>query len=280
MRALVTGRGTAGSWSIRGEQLGRAIGAHVEAMARDVGGFDVAVLVKRPHGDLLRRLRHMAVSVVWDVVDAWPQPAGNRWCRDECMAWLRTQVQEIQPRAIVAATQAMALDCAEFGVPVLTVPHHGWELQGACVIGERVRTVGYQGGRQYLGRWDNFMHHECGRRGWMWEPDAPNVAALDLVVAVREAQGYAARRWKSNVKLANAQVCGTPFVGNREAGYLETASGAEQWADNESEMVMALDALESRAERERAQVAMLAAAPRLPVVASTYRSWLEGIVRG
>ena len=44
MRVLVTGRGTSGSWQIRGEQLGRAAGAHVQAQAIDVAGYEAAVI--------------------------------------------------------------------------------------------------------------------------------------------------------------------------------------------------------------------------------------------
>lgn len=63
--------------------------------------------------------------------------------------------------------------------------------------------------------------------------------------------GYVSKHWKSNVKLANAHGSGTPFIGNRESGYEETATGAEYWADNMDEMRMALDWLESQTTREQ-----------------------------
>lgn len=277
MKVLVTGRATGGSWQVRGAQLGGAIGASVIPQALDVGGYDLAVLVKRPQADIVARLQRMDVPIVWDPVDAYPQPHGNDWTRDECMAWLRDAVRLVRPVAIVAATQAMAGDCSELGLPVLALPHHAWEGQGTCVIGRHVRRVGYQGGRRYLGRWSGFMQAECARRGWEWIEDPATVAGLDIVVAVREQQGYAPRHWKSNVKLANAQGCGTPFVGNREAGYQETACGQERWADSEREMVVALDALESQAARVRASAALSAATPRLPEIAARYRAWLESL---
>lgn len=277
MRVLVTGRGTSGSWTIRGAQLGREIGARVEPQARDVGGYDMAVIVKRAEPDLVQRLAAMEVPIVWDIVDAWPQPHGNTWDRKQCMAWLRDSVRAIRPVAIVAATQAMAHDCAEFGVPVLALPHHGWEAQSRCCIAPQVRRVGYQGGQKYLGRWEPFMRAECTRRGWEWVPNAQDIGELDIVVALREQQGYAPRHWKSNVKLANAQICGTPFIGNREAGYAETACGVERWADTEAEMVNALDSLEPQAARVQASSAMVAAAPRLKNIAQQYRAWLEGL---
>lgn len=277
MAILVTGKGTSGSWQIRGVQLGYAVGAAVQANAISVGGFSLAVLVKRPTPELLRRLRAMDVPIVWDVVDSWPQPQGNVWGREECMTWLRDAVRQIRPVAIVAATRAMDADCAEFGLPVLALPHHAWEGQGSCVIGREVRKVGYQGGVQYLGRWDAFMRAECARRGWQWAVNPPSIAALDIAVAVRSVGGYAARQWKSNVKLANAQGCGVPVILNREAGYQETACGAERWADSEAEMVHALDSLESQHARVEASAALIQGAPWLRDVARIYGAWLKGL---
>ena len=279
MKVLFTGKGTSGSWLIRGEQMSRALAATALPNALDVGAYDLAVIVKRAPPDLVQRIHKAGVPLMWDVVDSWPQPVGNTWDKAACMAWLRQQVEQIRPAGIVAATQAMANDCAEFGVPVLALPHHGWEDQGSCVIAPKVRRVGYQGGKQYLGRWDAFMQRECARRGWEWVCNAARVAALDIVVAVRDQTGYAPQHWKSNVKLANAQICGTPFIGNRERGYLETACGFEHWADSEAEMAVALDALEPQTARVLATSNLITAAPRLKDLAVTYKNWLEGIAR-
>jgi hypothetical protein len=275
MHILMTGKGTGGSWAVRGVQLGRAIGATVMANAIDVGKYDLAVLVKRPQPELVWRLRRMEVPIVWDIVDAFPQPHGNQWDRQECMDWLRASVEFVRPHALVTATQAMAADCAEFGLPMLALPHHAWPDQGTCVVSGSVHRVGYQGGENYLGRWRAILEGECGRRGWQFIVNPRSVAVLDIVVAVRQFDGYAARQWKSNVKLANAQGCGTPCVLNREAGYLETACGEERWADSESEIVKAFDSLESQQARVLASRALVSAAPQLPDVARKYGLWLR-----
>lgn len=277
MTVLVTGRGTSGSWKIRGEQLGQAIGAHVEANALDVGGYRLAVLVKRAPADLLERLRAMDVPVVWDVVDAWPQPGGNDWDRAACMDWLRAQVAALRPAGIVAATRAMAQDCAEFGVPVLAVPHHAWPGQGLTEIRERVQVVGYQGAEHYLGSWRAVLDAECARRGWRFVVNPASVADLDIVVALRDSVGYGPRAWKSNVKLANAQGCGTPCILSREMGYMETACGAERWADDAPGLREAMDSLEDVHARREASAALQAAAPKLEDIAARYRTWLEGL---
>jgi hypothetical protein len=270
MRVLVTGRGS-GSWKIRGEQLGSAIGGIVEANTARMNGFDVAILIKRPRSDTLSRLT--SKPIVWDVVDAWPQPEGNNWNRERCLKWLREQVSTIRPSGIVAATKAMAEDCAEFGIPVLWLPHHARPGQAINPIREKVVTVGYEGGEQYLGRWRPFLEVECARRGWRFVVNPASLADLDIAVAVREATGYAVRSWKSGIKLANAQGSGTPIVCNREAGYLERGDGA-LWADDEAEMRGAFDYLADPWRRTQAAGTLLAAEPKLDAVATTYKKWL------
>jgi hypothetical protein len=272
---LFTGRGTSGSWKIRGEQLGHELGATVIPNALDVGGYEAAVLVKRPAAGLVERLHRADVPIVYDVVDGWPQPAGNNWAKPECATWLAEQVRTIRPVAIVAATQAMAEDCGRFGVPVLWLPHHARPEQALNKVRREVRTVGYEGAEHYLGRWRAVLELECAARGWMFHVKPERLADLDIVVALREANGYAPRRWKSNVKLANAQATGTPFIGSREAGYLETASGAERWADTEADLIAALDELTPHDARLAASQTLRTKTLTLAEVATRYGEWLS-----
>jgi hypothetical protein len=273
---LVTGRGTSGSWKIRGEQLGAAIGATVLPRALDIGAFDLVVMVKRPGAEIVARAKAARVPLVWDVVDSWPQPEGNQWSEAQARSWLRDQVRIWKPSAIVAATNAMAADCEEFGIPVLALPHHGRPGIERNPIRDEVRTVGYEGSPRYIDGWSRTLNAECGRRGWRFVVNPPRLCDVDIVVALRDATGYAARRWKSNVKLANAQASGTPFVGCREAGYMERSiGGAEKWADTPQELKEAFDALASVKERRRIAGWMISAAPQLRDVAATYREWLS-----
>lgn len=279
MNILVTGSGgKAGSWAVRGEQLGRAIGATVLANAIDIAPFDLAVIVKRPPPDLLRRIREAAVPMVWDIVDAWPQPDGNRWSEAECKAWLAHQVDMVRPDAIVAATRAMADDCAGFGVPVLALPHHATPGQGVNPIRETVQRVGYQGSWRYIEAWGPWLGSECARRGWEWEPEADDLVDLDIVVAVRDQDGYAPMYWKSGVKAANAMATGTPLICSCEFGAIETAGSAATYVTTHKEMAAALDRLTSKSERMRsAQRLLLSATPTLESVAATYKDWLHAL---
>lgn len=270
----MTGRGTSGSWRIRGEQLGAAIGATVEPNATNVEGYDAVIVVKRANPATIQAIHTAGVPLVHDVVDAWPQPHGNQWDASECLGWLRSQVANLKPAAIVAATRAMANDCAEFKVPVLALPHHARPGQRLNPI-RPMTTVGYEGGVAYLGAWRQRLEAECDRRGWHFAVNPPHLDELDIVVALREATGYAPRHWKSNVKLANAQGSGTPIICNREAGYRETLSGAEEWADTLDELRGALNVLQSSAVRQERAAVLHAAAPSIDRIATEYLLWLR-----
>jgi hypothetical protein len=256
---LITGRGTSGSWLIRGVQLGNAIGATVIPNALDVAGYPLAVVVKRP-GDVLDRLHAAGVPIIWDIVDSYPQPVGNDWSRAECIAWLHQQLKKIRPVGVVAATQAMA--SLDFGVPVLALPHHHRPNIAINPIRERVVTVGYEGGENYIAR------------GWLFVTNPARLADVDIVLALRDQSGYAPRYLKSNVKLANAQGSGTPIICNKEAGYLETASGGEVFIDDD-QLPQAFDMLADQSVRKELSGKLRQGAITLESVAATYKAWLK-----
>ena len=173
----------------------------------------------------------------------------------------------------------MARDCASFGVPVMCLPHHVRPGLGVNPIRERVTKVGYEGGPQYLGDWRPFLDQACSARGWTFHVEPQTITDLDIIVALRDQRGYAPRNWKSNVKLANAQGSGTPVICNFEAGYVETQSGGEVFADSRAEVLSALDTLTPLAERQDRSRQLRAAAPTLEAVAVRYLDWLRGVAQ-
>lgn len=244
MATLVTGRGTSGSWQIRGVQLGKAMGADVIAQATHVHAYDKTILVKRGTPELIRRLR--GHKVIWDVVDAWPQPLGNAWPRKECIRWLTEMIGTLQPAGIIAATHAMMDDVKSiYSGEVIWLPHHHRPGLQKATPRPMVLTVGYEGGVKYLGRWLPILQRQCTAMGWNLVMNPSRYTDLDIVLAMRDTSGYAPRAWKSNVKLANAQAAGIPIICNREAGYLETAGHGVQWADTEEELIDAMQTLSS-----------------------------------
>lgn len=281
MKFLVTGSGTSGSWVIRGEQLGRAAGGTVVPRAVSIAGYDVLVCVKRTDPALLRAARAAHVPVVWDVVDAWPQPEGNEWDRTRAMQWLADTLAAVRPSIVLAATRRMALDISSLGTPAICVPHHARVYdRDPEPLKEHVRLVAYEGAPHYLGKWERALQEQCALRGWRFVVNPPHYAHADLVVAVRSYEGYPAASWKSNVKLANAQGLGLPFIGSREQGYLETATpGAEVFVDSPKDLDSAFERLTTRAARQTVRDKMLVRGfeLRLQEVARLYRSIIEGL---
>lgn len=282
MNILVTGRGSSGSWAIRGTQLGGAIGATVERNAERAQGFDLAVIVKKIRPEGLMVLRSARVPVVWDIVDAWPQPTGNAWDRTLCMDWLRSEVLRLQPAALVVSTAAMANDCAEFKLPVLVLPHHARPGQLLNPVRDRVQIVAYEGAEQYLGKWRALVERECLPLGWKFlivdvMHQVSRLCDVDIVLGLRDCKGYAPMHWKSNVKLANAQGSGTPCVMNREQGYLDTAQLGVAWADDPVELKLCFKVLADWRMRRAAANNLHASQPKLEELANRYKVWLQSI---
>jgi hypothetical protein len=281
----MTGRGTSGSWQMRGVQLGSAIGADLIPNCSEVKTFrqyDIVVVVKRINEDCLRALRTSGVYVVWDVVDAWPQFGGRcTWDRIDCLGWMSREYSRIRPNAIVAATHAMQRDFHEmiagvYDTSLITLPHHG-RVTNPFEVRDRVRTVGYEGAEHYIGRWQKPVLEWCARHGAKFVMNGM-FHAYDIVLAVRDDFDYAATNWKSNVKLANAQMMGVPVICGQEMGYRETASGAERWVQPEdwTSITQCLDSLIDPIERERVSDQLLSVrrAVSLDYLAEQYRSWL------
>lgn len=280
MRVLITGKGTSGSWQIRGVQLGAAIGATVAPMAsvEQIKAADVVVLVKRMPPELLARVAQSGKPVVYDMVDSWPQPDGNLWNRAQLIGWAQSQLKFIRPHALVTATQRMRSDLG-FAGPSLALPHHARLGAQINPIREQVHAVGYEGDPRYLGAWAAVLESECAARGWRFVVNPQQLAELDIVVALREGiwTGYAPRHWKSNVKLANAQATGTPCILSPECGYEETATGAEYWANSRSDLRTALDWLAPHANRLEVSKRLLRGRVGVEAIAADYRGWLEGL---
>lgn len=251
---LITGRGTSGSWSIRGVQLGEACGATVKPRATlaDCQAADVIMVVKRLDETLLANVRASGKPWVYDALDCYPQPECATWQRSEAITWVQKRIKLLAPSAVIWPNRRMREDC-DIGLPGLVLPHHHRPGIKRNPVREQVQVVGYEGQSAYLGGWRPVLEDECSRRGWQFTVNPANLADLDIVVAMRggEAECYASGHWKSNIKLANAHGSGTPFVGQPECGYTETASGAEYWAKDRHALAMSFDWLMDGGTREQ-----------------------------
>lgn len=271
MKIIVTGRGGAGSWTVRGEQIGQALGARVQpkATVEDLKAADVALVVKRVPDTLLDALRRSRTPWAYDVVDAYPQPICSKWSRQQAIAWMRDYLRRLRPDAVIWPTARMRDDCGAGEV----VYHHHRPGLARNPIRPEIKVLGYEGRPDYLEGWHKHIARECDRRGLTFLLNPQRLADVDVVLAVRggEWRGYVQEHWKSNVKLANAHASGTPFIGTRERGYLETATGAEQWADEPGELGRCLDRLAEQPVRMAVQESFLAASIPLEQAASEFR---------
>lgn len=279
MNILVTGKGgNSGSWKVRGEQLGKAIGATVKPLAThaEIAAHDLTVVVKRTTQSVIDSLKWR--RWVWDLVDFYPQPEASAWSRKEAAQFVRDRLRHLQPTAVIWPTARMREDCDD-GRPGLVLPHHFRPGIERNPIREQVTTVGYEGRLDYIERWTERIADECAKRGWTFVANPRSLAELDIVVAFRGGKwdGYVQRRWKSNVKLANAHGSGTPFVGQVESGYEETASGAEYWAEDMHSVRTAFDWLESQTAREQVSDRFLQAAFPVERAAEQLKAFLRAL---
>jgi hypothetical protein len=285
VKILFTGKGSSGSWSIRGTQIAeglRDIGVDAlaipKASVEQLRWADVVVLVKRPNAEIMAAIWESQKPLVWDIVDAWTQPEGNEWPRERCLSWLATQLYYVKPDAIICATRAMQ-DDAEFAKSCVIYHHARPELtlrRRHGVFKKTAEWFVYDGGDHYLGRYRDILIERSGMtfaRGYLGDFQM----CADVIVCLRDSKGYAPRHWKSNVKLANAQALGIPALCSPESGYKETSTGGVLWIESPSDLPAAFDALANPA-RYAELCAAVDAPPTLREVAVKYRAFLESII--
>lgn len=280
MKVLVTGRGGAGSWSVRGEQLGAAIGATVKPHATldDAKRHDVAIVVKRTPEPVIDALRRAGTPWALDVVDFYPQPLSSSWTREEAVRWVQRRVMALKPSSVIWPNKRMAEDCA-IDLPAMVLRHHHRPGIRCNPVRPEVKTIGYEGATAYLDGWRPKIEAECARRGWRFVANPQHLADLDIVLALRGGQwaGYVPRHWKSAVKLANAHASGTPFVGQQECGYLESATGCEYWAEDAASLRLSLDWLTPHDNRQLVSDRFLHKAYSVDDAAKDLTEFLSGL---
>lgn len=275
MQVVFTGKGTSGSWTIRGVQISEALGAKAISMAtaEQCRAADVIVGVKRISDQLLANIRASGRPFVWDCVDSYPNRQSALWSRDQSIDWCQCELDRLQPDVVIWPNERMRQDMG--GIGKVIYHHHRPSIE-VNPIRPEIRTIGYEGSPLYIAGWAGAIGEECARIGASFIVNPRRLADVDVVLALRgpEFQGYPHKHLKSNVKLANAHASGTPFIGQAEDGYTETNTGAECWVSDRAGLRHALDALESPETRLEVQRKFLPAAISLEKVAAQYRAVL------
>lgn len=239
---------------------------------------DLIVLVKRPSPGMVEDIRKSGKPWVWDIVDAYPQPECTAWPKEKACAWVRQQIKALKPNAVIWPNRRMAEDCGG-GERDLVLYHHHRPGIAHNPVRADIKSVGYEGSSKYLVRWGGHILKACQERGWDFHINTGVHADWDICLAFRddEFNGYAQRHWKSNVKLANAHGSGTPFIGQREDGYLETRTDLEVWCEKPQLIGQVMDSMRSMAFRQRISKAFKHRAYSVEQAASDLSKWLETV---
>jgi len=247
VNVLIVGSGK-GSWMMRGQQLGAAIGARVTSQPTDDywRWAELAVLVKKAGASFAPDAHRFGVPVVWDALDCWRQPDDNRWTESYAKSRFQAQIDAIRPMLVIGATQAMAEACE--GV---FVPHHSWQGLTPTPAREQVRTVAYQGNAAYLGTWAGALQKACTKRGWTFAVNPSDLSTADILVAFRDGpwDGWICREWKSGVKIVNAIAAGRPLISQNSAAVRELQPDGSI-VERPSELAAALDFWSDRDARQ------------------------------
>ncbi len=218
VRALFTSRSSAGAWQVRGEQLA-ALRANWRALNEpgdhDIAACDLLCVVKKPDPQVIDHARRLGKAIVYDIVDAWAQPADGLRCTglEDARALFRQAWSAVRADGYIFPTRCMARDMAPLVRTGVTIYHHHWPQLAPNPVRPQVRTVGYEGA-DYLGPWQARIELACAARGLRFVANPRDYNELDIVVLARGgAHGnFLSRRYKSNVKLANAYGAGMPAL--------------------------------------------------------------------
>lgn len=203
--------GAKASWQIRGKQLASAMNAvcTVHPTPETWEAADVIVLVKHAAERWWKEAAAFGKPVVWDVLDVWQQPRDN----DKPIEWHIARVQQIAQECkaslLIGATEQMARD-----IGGVYLPHHSRIGLVPTPPRAKAEVVGYDGSPRYLGSWKPAIEKACEQLGLRFVINPTDLSQVDILVAFRgeEWDGDVCRRWKSGVKLVNAQASGRPIV--------------------------------------------------------------------
>lgn len=217
-----------GSWQMRGVQIAQGGGwdAISSPSLEQVKAADIIVAVKRMKGNLADMLRGSGKPIVWDALDFWKQPEESTTDNlEDAKALAAPHIERLAPALIIGANKQMADD-----------------LGGACIYHharlDAVRGAGkeitYDGHARYI----EGLHVPFAKVGWTFKAGQPSKETGAILSARCGADGgWLARRWKSNVKAANAIACGVPFISEPDQAYLETVpSEMALWFETQEEL--------------------------------------------
>src|SRR4029079_7882732 len=108
------------------------------------------------------------------------------------------------------------------------------------------RLIGYEGREEYLGEWRQVIEKICQRNGleFVANPESFNMIDIGFIARGGEHGSLMAKRYKSNVKLANMLGAGIPTVVQQgEESYSETGGDLVRYFSTPEELEAAIRSL-------------------------------------
>ena len=287
-RVAFTGIVRKATWQIRGLQMACCRsnwGAVYEINEHDIPGYDAFVIVKRPDLAILSKLKQHSVPIIYDVIDAWAQPADGIATHNvgQARSLFKRKFDGIGPDSAIFANRQMEADLGTLVPHSTTIYHHSAPWLTVNPIRPEVKTIAYDGEHRWLGPWEQTINRVCDRFGWRFVVNPEQLADVDIVIAVRGGMhdNFLAQSYKSNVKLANAYASGTPCLMQREGiAYQETGINEVRFFSTDEELVAGLEVLRSWEIRSAISAAFIDEAKKYSIteIARQYEHYLAEVL--
>jgi len=289
-RVCFLGDGVSGSWQMRAAQIAETHPAW-EAMATkdlrasDVPRFDLFCIVKRFDAAKAEWLRSQGKAVVYDVVDPWKQPEDGEAnpTLNDVVGYFRRMLSPMAVDGVIFPNATMLADLGHFVPRPTHIYHHHRVYQEPIIVCRQATRVGYEGREDYLGPWAETAARVCERLGLEWVVNPNSLTSLDIGLAVRGGRNgtLMAKRYKSNVKLANLFAAGLPAIAHAdEASYRETDDGNVRFFMDEASLERAIVDLLPYERRLAVHKAFLAHSRRFRVetIAEQYEAYFRHVL--
>lgn len=233
----------------------------------------------------MRLLSALGKVVLFDALDCWRQPEDGvaNDSLDKIRLWFEQFFRDLPVDGVIFANRTMAEDLRDLVPNPSFIYHHYRPTLRPVAVREQARVVGYEGEAAYLGPWRAIIESACRKRGLSFVVNPADFSDIDIGVAARggEHASLMARRYKSNVKLANFYGAGIPCVVHSEdVSYRETDNGEVRFFASAAELEARLDELLPLATRRRVQETFLTSAQAftLASVADRYERYIADLV--
>lgn len=256
-----------------------------------IRAHDVFCVVKKPDRELMASLRALGKTVVYDTVDPWRQPEDGLAfdTLDRVHGYFRSFLASVPADGVIFANRTMCDDLGRYVENATYIYHHFQPALTPIEVRERAEVVGYHGVAAYLGEWREAIERACRANGLTFAAvpavpfDQAPLRRFDIGVVARGGDhgSLMARRYKSNVKLANFYGAAIPcIVARGECSYRETADEHVGFFGDEADLTRLLGELRSYRRRLEIHQAFLLAREQfsLEAVSGRYEDYFRSLL--